>query len=707
MVDPRGITPVCIGGEGVARGYLNRPELTCEKFKIINYKLKIKNGSGALRADLHHSSFIIHHSKLYCTGDLARWLSSGDIEFLGRIDTQVKIRGFRIEVGEIENRLLSHEAVKQAVVMAGEDAGGDGYLCAYVALHWKPPEIISQLQKHLAQRLPDYMVPSSFVMLEALPLTANGKIDRRALPAPGITAGEHYIAPRNSLEEKLVEIWSQVLSIDAPGVIGIDADFFQLGGHSLKATMMLSRIHETFNVRVPMPGLFKKATIRGLSEYIAGAEQEVYIPIQAAEKKEYYELSFHQQRLWIIQALDEMNISYNMPAHLILDHLLDEAAVKKSLNKIIERHESLRTRFAEKDGVPYQFIEPAATVEIPFQWVDISALGPQEKERQREKLIKEAAAAPFELNKAPLLRVAVIKWEARRFDLLMTMHHIISDGWSMEILKNEFIQSYEGYRNNNEITFAPLTVQYKDFTQYQNTRLANPVFKKNALRFWQGKAAGGFPALQLPVDTDGDRSAGAGAVYLCRAPGDIMNSLKKLADDNHTTLTIVMFSIFNILLAHLSNQEDIVCSLIGAGRDHLSLHHIVGYFTNSIIVKTHVDPEEDFDHLLHRVHADVMEIFQYQDFPLELALDELQMSYPDIVASFNMLNIPGAIAVEENANSRHLEKPQGAKFDLAVFVSEYKDGVGLQWHYKNALFKPGTIESIAQLYLEFLANLSQ
>ncbi len=682
---------LCIGGAGLARGYLNRPELTAEKF--IN----------------------LHHLKLYRTGDLARWLADPAaqgtyiIEFLGRIDYQVKIRGFRIELGEIENRLLKHESIKDAVVIDRTDNMGEKYLCAFIAP--KGPES-GELRQYLSQTLPDYMIPTYFVPLENIPLTPAGKIDRKALQSFNFSrenydSSQAYTAPGNPVQEKLANLWAAILEIESPASIGVDFNFFQCGGHSLKAAILLSRIHETFNVRIPMPEMFKKPTIRGLAEYIEKAVQEVYIPIEPVEKKEYYELSFHQQRLWIIQALDEMNISYNMPAHLQLDHAPDEAAVKKSLNKIIERHESLRTRFAEKDGIPYQFIEPASAVEIPFQWVDISALGPQEIERQREKLIRKAAAAPFELNRAPLLRVLGIKLNNRRYDLLFNVHHIISDGWSMEILQKEFTQLYDGYRAGREIALDALSLQYKDFTQWQNGRIQNPAIKEGVLCFWKKKLVGGFPALQLPVDADEDRSDSTGLVYFCRVPGNIMNSLKQLADENHTTLTMVMFSIFNILLAHISNQQDIVCSLIGAGRDHLSLLHIVGYFTNSIVVKTHVDPEEDFNDLLHRVHDDVMESFQYQGYPLELVMDELKMSYPDIAAAFNMLNIPGTSAVEENENSQHQEKLQGSKFDLTVFVSEYKDGIGLQWHYKKALFNPGTIESIAQLYLEFLANLSQ
>jgi acyl carrier protein len=693
---------------------LNRPELTADRFKrnvisqwsFVNGKFQTDNNP----LNLTNHQCPMTNDYFYRTGDLACWLADGTIRFLGRIDKQVKVKGFRIEPGEIECRLMEIDYIKETMVVDIENKKGEKVLCAYVV---SGREIdVSMLKDNLARRLPDYMVPAYIIQIEKIPLTPSGKVNRGALPPPGLHKEDGYLAPGNNIEETLIEIWSEVLQIKKE-IISVGANFFTLGGHSLTATLMTSRVHKKYDVKIPLAEVFRTPTIQGLAKYIqaagaAGAvEKERYIPIEPAEKKEYYETSFHQKRLWIIQALDKMNISYNMPAHLQLDHAPDEEALKKSLYKISERHESLRTRFAEKYGVLYQFIEPLSAVEIPFQLIDISALAPQEKEQQRKELIKGAAAAPFDLSKAPLLRVTAIKWEPSRFDILFTMHHIISDGWSMEILQREFSPIYEGYRTGREVVLAPLILQYKDFAQWQNLFIHDPAIKEEVIAAWRKKLEGGLPTLQLPVDAAGSRGDSTCLVYHRRVPGDMVNGLKRLAEDNHTTLTMIMFSIFNILLAHISGQEDIVCSLIGAGRDHLSLHHIVGYFSNSIIMKTHIDPEEDFNELLRRVHAEVMEGFQNRGYPLELILDELKINYPDIPAAFNMLNIPGAPAFEEHEYFQHQEKPQGAKFDLTVFVSEYKDGIGLQWHYKKTLFKPQTIESIAQLYIEFLDNLSQ
>jgi non-ribosomal peptide synthetase component F/acyl carrier protein len=700
-----------ISGKGVARGYLNRPELTAEKFEQ-----DFQDYQDEKEKDYHHSSFIepTHHSALYRTGDLARWLPDGNIEFLGRIDYQVKIRGYRIELGEIENRLLKHPAVEEAVVMAREDDTGDNYLCVYIIArsmeHRTWDESAADVKKYLAQFLPDYMIPSFVVPLQELPLTPARKVDRNALPAPEMgSSGREFTPPRNQREETLARIWARVLGIETEK-ISIDDSFFDLGGQSLKAVLLLSNIHETFNVRISMPDLFKKPFIRSLAEYIADAEEETYVPIEPAEKKEYYELSFHQKRLWIIQQLEEKNVSYNMPVRIELNHALDEKTIRKSLSRIIERHESLRTGFKTIDGVAFQLIEPS--VALPLKIIDISSMGPREKEHKREQIFREIAGTSFDLSQAPLLRAMVIKSGETQHDLVFILHHIISDGWSMGILEREFTQLYNEYRAGRETTLnppSPLQLRYKDFSEWHNRQLNNPQLKEASHRFWLEKLECGFPRLQLPVDFNADRRDSIGAAYRCRVGKEVKERLNRLARANTTTFTMVMFSIYNILLAHISAQEDIVCSLIGAGRDHRSLRHIVGYFTNSIMVKTRVDPEEAFDNLLRQVHDNVMEILQHQSYPLETVLDELKMSFPDIAASFNMLNMPGTSAAADidTFEPHHIQKRQGVKFDLALFVTEHPNTIELLWNYRKSLFKPGTIESIAHIYLDLLDELSE
>ncbi|UCH94100.1 MAG: amino acid adenylation domain-containing protein [Candidatus Aminicenantes bacterium] len=710
---------LCIGGAGVGQGYLNRPELTAERFCLRRpggalFEKTAPPGPATLPKTLSLKGTrglapLLYAPLLYHTGDLARWLPNGEIEFLGRIDHQVKIRGFRIEIGEIETRLLNHKEIKEAVVIAGEKKG-DKYLCAYIVpcnaeAFKKTSSISAELREFLSASLPDYMIPSYFMTLKAIPLTFNGKVDRKALPGPEARETGAYTAPRHRIEKKLSGIWAEILEIH--GDISIDANFFHLGGHSLKAALLLAKIHETFHAAIPMTDLFKKPTIRDLSEYITKAEEETYIPITPAEEKEYYPLSFHQKRLWIIQHLEEKNVSYNMPVQLEINHVLDEKAVRKSLKKLIQRHQGMRTRFKTIDGIAFQFIEPDAAP--PFKVIDISSLESLEKEQEKERIFKETAGTSFDLSQVPLFRAAAIKSDNRQYDLVFIMHHIICDGWSMGLLEREFTQLYEGYRAGKEMSLPPLPLQYKDFSQWHNHQLHDPRLKEASHRFWREKLASGFPRLQLPTDFYGDRTDSTGAAYRCRVEKQVKERLNRLARTNTTTFAVVMFSIYNILLAHISGQEDIVCSLIGAGRDHRLLQHIVGYFTNSIILKTRIHPEEDFENLVCQVHDNVMETLQHQSYPLEMVLDELNMSFPDIAASFNMLNMPGTTASSdiEAFAPHHIRKRQGVKFDLALYVTEHANSIELLWNYRTTLFEASTIESIAHLYLELLDELSE
>jgi fengycin family lipopeptide synthetase D len=704
---PQGVTgELCIGGEGTAAGYLNNPELTAEKF-LVYYRSYRTNRT------------YIPSKKIYKTGDLAQWLQDGEIQFLGRVDHQVKIRGFRIEPAEIERHLVTHEAIKEAVVAARVDNNNDGYLCAYIVPHI--PGVFAaassyslEFKEYLSRQLPGYMIPSLFVALEAIPLTVSGKINRRALPAPEISAGDNYVPARNPMEEKLVEIWADILAVDSPSM-GIDTGFFELGGHSLKATLLLSKIHETFRVRIPMPELFKKPTVRGLAEYIGEAGHTDYIPIVPAEARDYYELSFHQERLWIIRQLDEKNLSYNMPVRIVPAPGVSVADVKKALCKLMERHESLRTAFKEVNGTPFQFIDDTAAP--PLEVVDISVMAPEEKEAERERIFRETAGISFDFTRAPLFRAVMVRWDTGKYDLVLNMHHIISDGWSMGILEREFTRLLEESREGSDLVRPAPALQYKDFSRWHNRQVGHPRLREASHSFWREKLKNGVPVVQLPVDfTAGTaRRDTSGAAYRCWVCGEVKDRLKRLAESEGTTFSMVIFTIYNILLAHISGQEDTVCSLIGAGRSHPALREVVGYFTNSILVETHVDPEEDFIDLLLRVHNDVLETLQHQDYPLEPVLDELKMGFPDIPVSYNMLNLqdfPAAAGRETDREEPeplpvHLEKAQGVKFDLALLVTEHRDSIELLWNYRKSLFKPGTIESIARIFQDLLNELSE
>jgi amino acid adenylation domain-containing protein len=695
------------GGDGVARGYLNNPELTNQKF--------LPGGPGGAVFSKSAPPGR-RRQKLYKTGDLGRWLPGGDIEFSGRMDHQVKIRGFRIELEEIENQLMKYPGIREAVLIVhegeGEAPGADRHLAAYIV---GGPVDIAELREYLSRVLPDYMIPSYFIQLERFPLTNSGKVDRKALPSPGMDAGDTYTAPRNEIEKRLVDIWSKVLARGEGQVprIGIDDSFFHLGGHSLSAMLMTSGIHKQFQVKITLAEVFQTPTIRDLAKYLEKAGEARFIPITLVEKKEYYPVSFQQKRLWILRQLQGDNVSYHMPMRIELAQVVDEGAVKKSLQKLTHRHESMRTAFKEIDGIPFQVIAP--NVEVPFRTMDISRSGLEEKQLERERLFREAAVTVFDFTRAPFFRAILIKCDESVYDLVIVMHHIITDGWSMQILEREFTRFYEDGGQGEEFEINPLSFQYKDYCHWYEQGKGTPEQEQASHRFWLKNLQDGIPVYRLPVDFEENLSGDSGACYQCRVDERVKDNLRRLAGENRTTLSMVMFTIYNILISHISDREDIVCSLISANRDHASVHQVVGYFINSVLIKIHVDPEADFDKLLAGVHAIVTESLQHQSYPVELVLDELGMSYPDIPVSYNMLNLPGESLLEnresmdagETLAPGHLDRAHGVKFDLGLIINENKEGIQLLWNYKKALFRPQTIESIAGMYLDLLDELSE
>ncbi|MCT4619882.1 MAG: amino acid adenylation domain-containing protein, partial [Marinisporobacter sp.] len=450
---------IYIGGKGIGLGYINNESKSEEVFV-----------DNPFRSD----------EKMYRTGDLARWLPDGNIEFLGRIDHQVKIRGFRIEPGEIESNILKHRLVKEAVVIDRKDKGNDKYLCAYIVAEKELD--VSDLRMHLSKKLPEYMIPSYFVQLEKIPLTPNGKIDRKALPQPegNISTGVKYEAPSNNIEEKLVEIWKEILGIEK---IGINDSFFNVGGHSLKAATMVSKMHKEMNVEVPLREVFKLATVKKLARYIKEAKESIYLGIQPVEKKEYYPVSSAQKRLYVLNQIEGKGIGYNMPTAMIAKGHIDKDRIEETFNKLIQRHESLRTSFKIIDGEPVQLVHET----VEFKVAD-TTVGEKKVDDIVRKFIK-----PFELDKAPLFRVGIIKISENKHILMLDMHHIISDGVSANILTKEFTSIYEG---NN---LSELTIQYKDFTKWQNDLLKSEAIKKQE-QYWLNVFKEEIPVLNMPTD---------------------------------------------------------------------------------------------------------------------------------------------------------------------------------------------------------------
>jgi amino acid adenylation domain-containing protein len=687
QLQPPGVPgELCISGSGLSRGYLNQPELTMERFC-----LRRPGGLAPL---------------LYRTGDLARWLPDGNIDFLGRIDHQVKIRGFRIELGEIENKLLTYPGIKASIVTTSADETGDKYLCAYIVAEHKAQGAgctTADLKEYLSGSLPDYMIPSYFVFIEKIPLTLNGKVDRKALPTPEAKAVEDRTtnAPRNQVEEKLAEIWSDVLGIRKE-IISIDDNFFQLGGHSLKMTILAAKIHQKLAVKLPIVELFKTPTIRDMAALLQGVETSGFLHLEQIEKKEFYELSYNQRRLWITHQFEPDNAAYNMPARFALKYNAEDNLPEKTIHELVRRHESLRTGFKEVNNHPVQFV--ANHVEIPLKKIDISPVAGYEKQQQMEQIFFQEAQTVFDLSRVPLFRVVLVKLDQENFVMIFNMHHIISDGWSIEILKKEFLYLYEGYRKGETRELDPIKWQYKDFTQWQDKKLSNLEIKKQSHEFWKKTVAKEIPVMNLPFDFPGGQNAREAAAYHFSLPIEIKDRLNQLAKHNSTSLFVVMLSLFHLLLRLISGQEDIRVGLPVWGRDHAALQNIVGFFVNTVIIDTHVEEGARFIEFLAGVHAMMMEILHHQSYPLELVLEDLNLKFPRVNVFFNMLNLgTGPIQEELPSNTPyHTQKVVDVKFDLMLYISEFKNGIQIDCHYNKALFRAATVVSVMEKYSKII-----
>src|SRR5947207_1016962 len=472
-----------MGRDGRGRSYLKRAGLTAERFVPDRFS-KV---SGA---------------RLYRTGDLVRRRSNGELEYLGRADGQVKVRGYRIELGEIEALLLGHGGVREAVVQAPEDERGERRLVAYVVAEPGAAALtMTELRRYLSAQLPDYMIPVGLVVLAALPLTPNGKVDRQALPEPEqnrATVGVEYAGARTAIEEILVGIWSDIL--DLPQV-GIDDNFFELGGHSLLATQVISRVRRAFSLELPLRSLFEWPTVAGLGRAVeaglrlgAGVEAP---PLRAVARGGELPLSFAQQRLWFIEQLEPGSATYNIATAVRLTGRLEVGALERALSEVVRRHEALRTTFPTVAGVPVQRIGEAAALELAV--TDLRGLAGAAREREVERLAAAAAQQPFDLAQGPLLRAGLLRLGAEEQVVLVTMHHIVSDGWSMGILMRELAALYGAYSQGQATPLGELAIQYGDYAVWQREWLQGAVLE-GELGYWREQLAGAPPVLELPLD---------------------------------------------------------------------------------------------------------------------------------------------------------------------------------------------------------------
>jgi amino acid adenylation domain-containing protein len=706
-----------VGGDGVSRGYLNDPELTVERFCLRRPGTLFKKTAPGPRKNFLLNSFQypnnpIPHSPIYMTGDLARWLPDGNIEFLGRIDHQVKLRGFRVEPGEIENRLLSHKEIKDTVVLVKQNPNQEKYLCAYVVPEngYSPEETTSieeELRNQLQQTLPNYMVPAYFITLNQLPLTPNGKIDRKALPEPETPApGSRITAPQNPTQEKLTLIWGEILSMPSSR-ISIDSDFFEMGGHSLKALQVLNAIQKEFSIKMDFQDIFQYPTIAELSNLIRKSRNADHDEIEIQSKKEYYDLSYAQKRLWMLYQLAPGNPAFNLPACITLYEPAVETGIRKTLEKLVERHDSFRTYFKNFQGNIVQIIRPQ--IQVNLETFDLTRLEAHTREAKRNQLLHEENIKPFNLETPPLFRVKLIKCKHDEFDVALTMHHIITDGWSMEILEREFTLLYESYKTGRDYHLPFLKNHCVDYAYWQERLLTDKEKMQGAKEFWEIQLKGDHPILDLPYDfPKKNMQSKASAAYSMVIPEKIMLSLKKIAIEHKGSLFMVLLAGFNLLLYRITGQEDLLLGVPGAARQHEDLKNIVGFFVNTLILEDKIDPDESFIHFLLRVQDNTLKVLEYQSFPLELLCSEFKIRYPEIPVFFNM-SIFGNTTREslKSDTPLHLQTVQDAKFDIACYLGEYKNGITIETHYYKELFKPITIEKMMQLYRVILEDIAR
>ncbi|MDQ1354395.1 MAG: hypothetical protein QG657_4704, partial [Acidobacteriota bacterium] len=693
-----------VGGEGVARGYLNSPELTSEKFKHdlgdcrgyhdrkskSFFKDPGTRGAGSLLGFYKKAPLVF-----YKTGDLARWLSNGVIEFLGRIDSQVKIRGYRIEMQEIENRLLKVEQVKEAVVIDQVDTSGSKYLCAYVVI--EENSLLADLRDLLSKDFPDYMIPTYFIPMKAIPLTANGKVDRRALPGPEVAyldenaygAGAHK-APRNEIENKLVEIWHDVLSLPHLN-IGIEDNFFELGGHSLKATILVSKIHKEFDVKVPLAQIFKTPSIMGLAEFIRQAEESRFFSISTVEKKEYYALSSAQKRIYILQQMETGGTTYNMPAILLLEGVLDRDKFESIFERLIQRHESLRTSFYLVNDAPVQKIDDK--VEFEIEYTDLAT-----DEHGQTRTFLMNFIRPFELSKSPLLRVGVAKEKEDRHILMVDMHHIISDGTSINILVSDFMSLYQGD------DLPELMVQYKDFSEWQNSEKQKDSIKRQE-DSWIKKFEGEIPVLALPLDyARPSIQSFEGGNFHFEIDKEASGVLKKLTLETDTTMYMVLLALYTVFLSKVTGQEDIVVGTPIAGRRHTDLEKIIGMFVNTLALRNYPSETKRFTEFLQEVKEKTLSAFENQDYQFE-DLVERVVTNRDISRNplFDVMFVLQNIEMSEVELSGLVLKPYGyedktAKFDLTLTGVEATGKLFFTFEYSTNLFREETINRFSAYF---------
>jgi amino acid adenylation domain-containing protein/FkbM family methyltransferase len=682
-----------ISGNGLARGYYNHPELTAEKF-------------------IPHPFSDEHGARLYKTGDRARYLPDGNIEFLGRTDSQIKLRGHRIEPGEIEAALREHPDIRESVVEVREDESEDKRLIGYVVAAPGSALSTNELRSVLQEKLPEYMIPFSFVFLDALPLTPNGKLDRKALPeAVAPQSSEAFAAPRTQTEELLASIWAEVLKIDK---LGIYDNFFELGGHSLLAMRLISRIRDTFRLELPLRSLFEAPTVAGLAERIglarAGETRIRDLPIVADPSDEEYPLTFSQERFWFLSQLEPNNLAYKATRGFRLSGPLNIDALEKVLWEIVRRHEILRTTYQLSNEYLVQRILDRWDFRLSI--VDLTQISRVDLDAEVQRLFENVHRSLFDLSTDVLLRATLVRLSTDENVLLVDIHHVAWDHWCIQLFLRELSILYQEFTKGNPSPLTDLPVQYKHYALWQRKMFQGPDLESH-LSYWKEQLADAPPFLELPTDHPRkplhDRRGGRQAILL---PSDLSSALRSLSRNTSVTFFMTLLAAFQTLLHRLTGEEDIVVGTPVAGRNRSETEGLLGLFLNSLALRTSLSGNPTFLELLARVREVALGAYDHQELPFEKLVETLQperdLSRTPIFQVFiNLYNFKEVGLEIDGLTVRPLKRLGEAvqQFDLEFYIREHDDGTQLSFGYDLDLFETSTIARMLSQFQTLLEGI--
>jgi non-ribosomal peptide synthetase component F/acyl carrier protein len=683
---------IYVGGRGVGRGYLGDPARVAEVFTPDG----LSGEAGG---------------RLYRTGDVGMYLEDGRIEFRGRADQQVKVRGYRIELGEIEAVLRKREGVREAVVEARKEKGGEKRLVAYVVAEEGAEIGVVEMRRHVEGRLPGPMAPSEYVWLERMPLTSNGKVDRKALPEPERREEEEwYEGPATAIEEIVAGIWGGVLKEER---ISVKENFFELGGHSLLATQVMSRVREAFKVEMPLRTIFEKATVRELAKEIErrrGAGEERKAPrIERVERREGLPLSYAQQRLWFLNELEPGSPMYNIASAVRMRGEVKIAALEQAITETVRRHEALRTTFRSQDGRPVQVIgEPGGMMTLPVTDLTIISGEPESK---IQRLVREKAETVFDLSRGPLLRVDLMRLAKDEYIMLFVIHHIVSDGWSTGVLVGEVTSLYDAYSKGAPSPLPELEIQYADYAYWQREWMKDEVLEEG-LRYWKRELSGELPAHQLPTDRPRPEAPSyKGADQTLMIPSGIIDRMNALSREEGVTLFMAMLAAFDILAHKYSGLDDIIVATVVTGRGQAETGGLIGMFINMLPMRVDMSGMPSYRELLKKVREVTIEAYAHQEIPIEKIIEELKIERksgeaPLLQLGFSLDNTPEEAAELPGVEITPFQFDyEAVRFDLTVWLKETPEGMRATWTYRTELYDATTIARMHRHFVTLLENI--